>query len=112
MLRMFEQLPEAGEVATLSGRPPDKVVGAVPRPHEDTVELVKAYCQYVHDTYGRFPVHLDPMYQRLTVQSQHADPDFYARHYPPGALTEQHLEHFHRWHPDLAGPGGRPPRRA
>ena len=90
---------------------PDKVVGAVPRPHEDTVELVKAYCQYAYDTYGRFPVHIDPMYQRLTVQSQHADPDFYARHYPPGALTEQHLEHFARWHPDIAGPDGRPPRR-
>ena len=90
---------------------PEKVVGAVPRPHEDTVELVKRYCQYVFDTYGRFPVHLDPMYQRLTVQGQHADPAFYERFYPPGALTEQHLEHFCRWHPDLAGPDGRPPRR-
>ena len=90
---------------------PDKVVGAVPRPHDDTVDLVKRYCQYVYETYGRFPVDLDPMYQRLTVQGQHADPDFYAHFYPPGALTEQHLEHFTRWHPDLAGPDGRPPRR-
>ena len=48
---------------------PDRVVGAVPRPHEDTVELVKAYCQYVYETYGRFPVYIDPMYQRLTVQA-------------------------------------------
>ena len=72
---------------------------------------MKRYCQYVFDTYGRFPVYLDPMYQRLTVQGQHADPDFYERFYPPGALTEQHLEHFCRWHPDLAGPDGRPPRR-
>ncbi len=91
---------------------PDRVVGAVPRPHDDTVELVKRFCQYVHDTYGRFPVTLDPMYQRLTVQGQHADPDFYAHFYPPGALTDQHLEHFARWHPDLAGPGGAPPLRS
>jgi hypothetical protein len=90
---------------------PDKVVDAVPRPHEDTVELVKQYCQYVYDTYGRFPAYVDPMYQRLTVQGQHADPDFYARYYPPGALTEQHLEHFCRWHPEMTGPDGRPPRR-
>jgi len=87
---------------------PDRVVGAVPRPHPDTVELVKRYCQYCWDTYGRFPVHLDPMYQRLTVQAQHADPDFYERYYPPGALTEQHLRHFERWHPEE---GGAPPLR-
>ena len=91
---------------------PDAVVGAVPRPHPETVELVKRYCQYVHDTFGRFPAYIDPMYQRLTVQAQHADPDFYARFYPPGALTEQHLEHFARWHPELAGPDGKPPSKA
>jgi len=91
---------------------PDKIAASVPRPHEDTVELVKDYCQYVHDTYGRFPVYLEPMYQRLTCQAQHADPDFYAEYYPPGALTAQHLNHMERWHPDLAGPEGAPPPRS
>jgi hypothetical protein len=91
-------------------REPDRVVNAVPRPHADTVELVKAYCQYCLDTYGRFPVYLDPMYQRLTVQAQHADPDFYDENYPPGALTGQHLRHFARWHPELADERGLPPR--
>jgi hypothetical protein len=90
---------------------PDKVVGRVPRPHPDTVELVKQYCQYCIDTYGRFPVYLDPMYQRLTVQAQHVDPDFYDLYYPPGALTQQHLGHFDRWHPELAEADGRPPHR-
>jgi hypothetical protein len=89
---------------------PDRVVNAVPRPHADTVELVKAYCQYCIDTYGRFPVYIDPMYQRLTCQAQHVDPDFYEEHYPPGALTHQHHEHFHRWHPRLADADGSPPR--
>lgn len=88
---------------------PDRVVNAIPRPHEDTVELVKAYCQYVWDTYGRFPVYLDPMYQRLTCQAQHVDPNFYEEFYPPGALTQQHQQHFHRWHPDLCGADGKPP---
>jgi hypothetical protein len=90
---------------------PDRVAQAVPRPHPDTVELVKAYCQYCVDTYGRFPVYLDPMYQRLTCQAQHVDPDFYERYYPPGAVTRQHTEHFRRWHPEAAGPDGGPPRR-
>jgi hypothetical protein len=51
------------------------------------------------------------MYQRLTCQAQHVDPDFYARYYPPGALTEQHHAHFERWHPELADDDGRPPLR-
>lgn len=89
---------------------PDRVVNAVPRPHPDTVELVKDYCQYVFDTYGRFPAYIDPMYQRLTCQGQHVDPDFYERYYPPGALTDQHLSHFSRWHPAECEGGG-PPRR-
>ncbi len=91
---------------------PESVVQAIPRPHEDTVELVKAFCQYCIDTYGRFPVYVDPMYQRLTVQSQHLDPDFYEEFYPPGAISNQHVNHFSRWHPDLADENGKPPRRA
>ena len=90
---------------------PDKIVNAIPRPHPDTVELVKKYCQYCVDTYGRFPVYVDPMYQRLTAQAQHVDPDFYAKYYPPGALTHQHLNHFNCWHPDIADADGMPPKR-
>jgi len=90
---------------------PDKVVNNIPRPHEDTVELVKQYCQYCIDTYGRFPVYVDPMYQRLTCQAQHIDLDFYAKYYPPGSVTPQHTEHFRRWHPDLCDHDGNPPRK-
>ena len=73
---------------------------------------MKDYCNYVHGTYGRFPAFLDPMYQRLTCQAQHVDPDFYAQYYPPGALTDQHHSHFERWHPELAADDGKPPIRA
>jgi hypothetical protein len=88
---------------------PEGFVQAIPRPHDETVEMVKDYAQYVWDTYGRFPMGIDPMYQRLTCQAQHIDPDFYEQYYPPGALTQQHLNHFDRWHPELAGPDGKPP---
>ena len=76
--------------------------GAIPRPHPDTVECVKAYCQYVWDTYGRFPLTIDPMYQRLTTQAQHIDCGFYDEYYPPGAYSAQHAEHMRRWHPGSA----------
>lgn len=94
-----------------SYKEPDRVVSQIVRPDDETIQIVKDYCQYVHDTYGRFPAYLDPMYQRLTCQAQHVDNDFYARYYPPGAVTEQHLTHFERWHPELAGDDGRPPLR-
>ena len=58
---------------------PDKVTSQIERPSEETIQIVKDYCQYVHDTYGRFPAYLDPMYQRLTCQAQHVDTDFYAQ---------------------------------
>ncbi len=90
---------------------PDQIIQHIKRPDAATVERVKDYCQYVHDTYGRFPAFIDPMYQRLTCQAQHVDPDFYEKHYPPGALTHQHHEHFRLWHPELADSDGRPPRR-
>ena len=68
----------------------------------DTVECVKAYCQYVWDTYGRFPLTIDPMYQRLTTQAQHIDCGFYDQYYPPGAYSQQHANHMHLWHPEHA----------
>ncbi len=88
---------------------PDKVIDQIERPSEDTIQIVKDYCNYVFDVHGRFPAHLDPMYQRLTCQAQHVDTDFYKQYYPPGAVTEQHHAHFERWHPELAGDDGRPP---
>jgi hypothetical protein len=88
----------------------ESFVQAIPRPHDETVEMVKAYCQYVWDTYGRFPAYMDPMYQRLTCQAQHLDLDFYEHYFPDGAVTNQHEQHFSRWHPELCDAHGRPPR--
>ncbi len=90
----------------------ESFVEAIPRPHDETVEMVKAYCQYVWDTYGRFPAYIDPMYQRLTCQAQHLDPDFYAQYFPDGSITNQHEQHFSRWHPEICDAHGRPPRKS
>ena len=64
---------------------PDKVTSQIERPDGETIQIVKDYCTYVHDTYGRFPAYLDPMYQRLDCPGPARDPDFYARYYPGGA---------------------------
>lgn len=85
-------------------------VDAVPRPHPETVDMVKDYCQYVWDTYGRFPAYIDSAYQRLTVQGQHVDCDYYDKYHPPGAVSPQHRDHFRMWHPELCDEDGKPPR--
>ncbi|MCB0882238.1 MAG: hypothetical protein KDC33_08500 [Thermoleophilia bacterium] len=88
-----------------------KYVEAVPRPHDETVEMVKDYCQYVWDTYGRFPSYIDSAYQRLTVQGQHVDCDYYDHYHPDGAVSPQHRDHFRKWHPEMADADGKPPRK-
>ena len=51
---------------------------------------MKDICNYVYDTYGRFPAFSDPMFLRFMVQAHHLDLDFYDKYYPPGAYTENH----------------------
>jgi hypothetical protein len=88
---------------------PEQVMAGVAHPDEETIELVKAYVRYVHETFGRFPAYLDPMYMRIVSQAHHVDPDYYAEHHRAGALPSQHLEHFRRWHPEQCDADGRPP---
>jgi len=75
------------------------VMRALPLPTAETVEIVKAFCSYVHRTYGRFPAFIDPMFVRLVFQAHHLDVDFYDRFYRGEPLTQRHREHLARWHP-------------
>lgn len=83
---------------------PTGVLGEVERPSKDEIQVVKDICNYVYDTYGRFPAFSDPMFLRFMVQAHHLDLDFYDHYYPSGAYTESHKNHFELWHPDLEDP--------
>jgi len=85
---------------------PEAVTAEIERPSKDEVQIVKDICNYVYDTYGRFPAFSDPMFLRFMVQAHHLDLDFYDKYYPPGAYTESHKNHFKLWHPDLEDPFG------
>ena len=78
----------------------EDVMRARPHPTPATVEIVKAFCSYVHGTYGRFPAFVDPMFVRLVFQAHHLDVDFYDRHYRGDPLTDRHRQHLARWHGD------------
>jgi len=85
---------------------PEAVTAEIERPSKEEVQVVKDICNYVHDTYGRFPAFSDPMFLRFMVQAHHLDLDFYDKYYPPGAYTESHKNHFKLWHPDIEDPFG------
>lgn len=83
---------------------PEKVLIEVPKPSDQKVQYVKDLCNYIYDTYGRFPAFIDPVFMRLTTQVHHLDLGFYDRYYPPGAYTDLHRDHFQLWHPDQPDP--------
>lgn len=71
---------------------------SVPRYSEKTIQCVKDICNYIYDTYGRFP-HVDPIQTAgCWVQAHHLDLEFYDKFYPDGAYTETQRNHMKLWH--------------
>jgi len=83
---------------------PEGVAQEIERPGKEEIQVVKDICNYVYDTYGRFPAFSDPMFLRFMVQAHHLDLDFYDEFYPLGAYTENHKNHFKLWHLEIPDP--------
>jgi hypothetical protein len=62
------------------------------------VQCVKDICNYIYDTYGKFPATQDAMQLNLFIQAHHLDLDFYDQHMKPGAYAESHKHHFRDWY--------------
>jgi len=65
---------------------------------ERAIELTKDYCNYVYDTYGRFPLVVDSIQMPVCLTLHHIDLDFYEKYYPPEAITEVYRNHMAIWH--------------
>ncbi|MBE3587915.1 MAG: hypothetical protein IMW93_05070 [Thermoanaerobacteraceae bacterium] len=89
---------------TVCYRQPDNVREELKDLKPERIEVVKAVCNYIYETYGRFPAFIDPMYSRLTAQAHHLELEFYDKYYPPGSYTDLHRRHFQLWHPELPDP--------
>ena len=77
----------------------NEFVAAVPRYSEKLVQCVKDICNYVYDTYGRFPSNLPTMnISPYWCQAHHLDLDFYDQFYKAGAYTQTQREHNELWH--------------
>ena len=73
----------------------DKLVQKTP---DWCVEATKALCDYIWETYGRFPATIDPMMMNIWFQAHHLETEFYDRYYQPGAYHRAVKEHMGVWH--------------
>ena len=65
---------------------------------DDVVACCKDICNYIYDTYGRFPAHVDAMYvPGVWVQAHHLDLKYYDTFYSKGYSSTQ-ADHQSKWH--------------
>ncbi len=70
----------------------------VPHFTSEVVACCKDICNYIYDTYGRFPAHVDAMYvPGVWVQAHHLDLKYYDTFYFKGYSNTQ-AEHQAKWH--------------
>jgi len=72
------------------------------RKYDDrAVELAKDYCNYVYDTYGRFPATVDSIQTPVCITLHHVDLEFYDHYYPAQAITDAYRKHQGVWHDEI-----------
>jgi hypothetical protein len=72
--------------------------GAMRRLSEEGLTCTKAICNYIFETFGRFPGGTDAMQLMWAFQAHHIDTDYYDRFFGPGAYRPTHAEHMAKWH--------------
>ncbi len=65
---------------------------------EEGIACTKAICNYIYETYGRFPGGIDAMHLMWFMQAHHIDTDFYDKFFRPGAYGPTHAAHMRTWH--------------
>lgn len=75
-----------------------KIPSQARRPSEESIKVVRAYMNYVYDTYGRFPAFVDAVAIPCAYTATHADFDFYKKYYPDEYLSETIMNHMDKWH--------------
>jgi hypothetical protein len=70
----------------------------VPHYREEVIAVTKDVCNYIFDTYGRFPAHVDAVYvPGVWVQAHHLDLAYYDQLYRQG-YSESQAQHQRLWH--------------
>ena len=65
---------------------------------EEVIACVRDVCQYILDTHGRFPAHVDAVHvPGVWIQVHHPDLVYYDRYFRNG-LHDAHRDHDRHWH--------------
>ena len=65
---------------------------------QDVIDCVRDICNYIYDTHGRFPAHVEAIHvPGVWLQVHHVEQDYYDTFFQHG-LTEAHRDHDHAWH--------------
>ena len=82
----FIDIKFSAEHGTLKGsfsgsawKQPETVKAGIPAYSEAAIAATIAYCQYIHEKYGRFPAYFGPYRITLAHQAHHLDLEFYDR---------------------------------
>jgi len=76
-----------------------EVTAQVPSISDAAIAATTAYCEYVWNRYGRFPVYMPPYRTVLGFQACHLDAEFYDKFYRPEALGESQRQDWKRGGP-------------
>jgi hypothetical protein len=75
---------------------PAEVNRQIPPTSEGAISAASAYCEYLWQRYGRFPVYMPPYRTVLGFQACHLDAEFYDKFYRPESLGASQREDFER----------------
>jgi hypothetical protein len=95
---VFSRVPREG-AAAVPHRMSDEAhrAGAI-RLSAEGLACTKAVCNYIYQTYGRFPGTTDAMHLMWVMQAHHIDTDYYDRFFGSDAYGPQHAAHMAAWH--------------
>ena len=67
-------------------------------PSEETIQITKDYCNYIFDTFGRFPATFDTIIMPEWIQVHHLEQEFYDKYGLDRLVNETHRRHMELWH--------------
>jgi len=76
----------------------DAFVAEVPFTKPDVIECTKDICNYIYNTHGRFPAHVDAVYvPGVWIQAHHLSLEYYDKLFN-GGYTDMQRRHQQLWH--------------
>jgi len=75
-----------------------RVQPGYPVPSKQVIQITKDYCNYIWDTFGRFPATFDTIVMPEWLQVHHLEEEFYDEYRLGDIVNETHRKHMGLWH--------------